>query len=157
LTQIENLRSAIRYLRNENSLLKSKELYHDLHVLPALPYRSSPEPEPAVPELDPSSPLSSPSSSLSDLPVTPTRHSLETEGKLLFREITAFQTRSKIVDISSLRGDQGWISRKRCPEVQVWEWKEEGRRLERKVEGLADRMRRLAVASAGHSGHGGVR
>lgn len=87
--------------------------------------------------------------------MTPTRHWLETEGKLLFREITAFQTRSKIVDISSLRGDQGWVSRKRSPEVQVWEWKEEGRRLERKVEGLADRMRRLAIASAGHSGHSG--
>jgi dynactin 1 len=140
--QIENLRSAIRYLRSENALLKSKDLYRDLQFLPAVSFRT---PEPPIPELDSFSPHSSPSSSFSDLPITPTRHSLETEGKLLFKDITKFQARSKVVDISSLGGGQGWTSRKRSPEVQIREWREEGRKLERKVEGLAERMSMLGV------------
>jgi dynactin 1 len=142
--QVENLRSAVRFLRSENAHFKSKELYNDLHLLPALARRM----EPSVPELDPSSPLSSPlsspsSSTSTDLPVTPTRHALETESKLLFRDIAAFQSSPRIVDISSLGNKPGWQSRKYSPEQQVWAWKVEEKRLERRVERLVERTRAL--------------
>ncbi|WVF69238.1 hypothetical protein IAT40_004014 [Kwoniella sp. CBS 6097] len=78
--QVENLRSAIRFLRHENALLKSKELYNDIHTLRTLRYKSQVDSLSSssldVPELvHPSSPSSLSSSSEesdSDLPRTPT-------------------------------------------------------------------------------------
>ncbi|KAI9631947.1 dynein associated protein-domain-containing protein [Dioszegia hungarica] len=148
--QIENLRNAIRYLRSENALLRSKDLFSALHSLPSLPYTPFIAPEPSVPELDPSTP-DSPASSTSSLPETPTRHALETESKLLFREITAFQSSPRIVDISQLGADStsgGWRSRKKSPEVQVWEWRKREKELGRRVEGFKERVRSLSVRTA---------
>ncbi|OCF42027.1 dynactin 1 [Kwoniella heveanensis CBS 569] len=125
--QVDNLRSAIRFLRHENALLKSKELYNDIHSLPTLRYRSSIDPPMSlgVPELvhpsSPSSVLSSEESD-SDMPrtptdsakfssklrgfrssdVAPTRHSIEVESKLLLESFVDFQTSNKIIDISKL-------------------------------------------------------
>ena len=144
--QVENLRSAVRFLRSENALLKSKDLYNDLHLLPALSHRF----EQPVPELEPSSALSSPSSSSSmDLPRTPTRHALETESKLLFREITAFQASPRIVDISAQGQKGGWQSKRNSPEQQMWAWKMEEGRLTRRVEKLAETVRSLGVVRRG--------
>ncbi|KAK4685386.1 dynactin 1, partial [Tremellales sp. Uapishka_1] len=149
IEQVENLKSAIRYLRSENALLKSKNLYNDLHLLPAL---SVPVSETPVPELDPSSPASPASSSSSAddayLPITPTRQSLDTESKLLYREITRFQASPRIVDISQLGGGnegQRWRSKKSSPENQMWAWKREEKKLEKRVESLNDRVRSLGV------------
>lgn len=152
--QIENLRSAIRYLRNENSLLKSKDLYRDLQLMPALPsYRPS---TPPVPDLEPSSgasgdapasPSSSSSSADSDILRTPgpTRHSLETESKLLFQQVvSSLRGKNRIVDVSDLgAGASAWKSRRKRPEVQMWEMKREERRLEQSVDDLKERLRRL--------------
>lgn len=159
--QIENLRSAIRYLRNENSLLKSKDLYRELHLMPALsPYRPS---TPPVPDLiepsstadhSPASPSSSSSSSAGDSDVLrtpgPTRHSLETESKLLFQQVVAgLRSKNRIVDVSDLgAGSSAWKSRRKRPEVQIWEMKREERRLEQSVDDLKERLRRLQRGAA---------
>ncbi|WWD18419.1 hypothetical protein CI109_102869 [Kwoniella shandongensis] len=156
--QIENLRSAVRYLRSENALLKSKELYNEIHTLPALRYRS----EPSVPDLVPStltSPGSPSSASESDgeLPKTPihqqtiTRHSLHVESKLLLKEMATFQASKKVIDISSLGAgvgekgttSRGWRRRKDDPEMQIWEARRKEKRLEKKLEGLVDRAKVL--------------
>ena len=150
--QVENLRSAIRFLRNENALLKSRTMYKDLGFLPGLystpvkgARRAPPEAELPVPELD--SP-GSPSSTDSDLPITPTSRApptklaLETEIKLLYREIAKFHSAPKIVDISNL-GAQGWKSRKQSPEWQLAEWRRTESKLERRLEDLTDQARRL--------------
>ena len=138
---MENLRSAVRFLRSENSLLKSRDLYNDLQTLPTLARRS----ESPVPELIPASSFSSPSSSFVDIPITPTRHALETESKLLFRDIAAFQSSPRIVDISGSGLKSGWHSRKNSPEQQIWTWKGEEKRLERRVDRLAERTRALGL------------
>ena len=135
-SQVENLRSAVRFLRQENAMLKSKELYDDLHFLPALSRRL----EDPAPELDPSSPIASPSSSsISEDPETPTRQSLETESKLLFRDIAAFHASPRIVDISSLSSATGWRSRKQSPEQQIWAWSVEEKKLGKRIEKLAEK------------------
>ncbi|WVQ96736.1 hypothetical protein IAU59_003843 [Kwoniella sp. CBS 9459] len=129
--QVDNLRSAIRFLRHENALLKSKELYNDIHSLPTLRYRSRVDASTSmldVPELvHPASPssLSSSEESDADLPrtptstskshqlaakikgykgsdVAPTKHSIEVESRLLLESFVNFQTSNKIVDISQL-------------------------------------------------------
>ena len=145
--QVENLRSAIRYLRSENSLLKSRHLYPDLNLFAPIPTYATPhlkaedEAEAEVPPLSPSS-----SNSDSSPPTTPiNRHSLETESKILIRDITNFQLRPRIVDISSVTSNKGWKSRKGNPEAQVGGWKKEEERLGRRVEGLKERMRGLKV------------
>ncbi len=140
--QVESLRSAVRFLRSENALLKSKDLYNDLHLLSPLARHV----DTFVPELDSPSPLSSPSSSFfTDVPITPTRHALQTESKLLFREIAAFQSSPRIVDISDLGSRGTWQSRKNSPEQQVWAWKVEEKRLERRVKKLAERTKALGI------------
>ncbi|ORX40158.1 dynein associated protein-domain-containing protein [Kockovaella imperatae] len=136
--QVENLRNALRYLRSENALLKSKDLYRGLHLLPALHYT----PEDPLPELEQSSPGSPLSETSTSYPVTPTRQSLEAESKLLFREIADFQASSKIVDISRA-GKKGWHRRKSGPEEQVWSWKLKEKRLRERVEDLAQRTKVL--------------
>lgn len=155
--KLENLRSAVRFLRSENSLLKSRHLYPDLLSLQPLRSRSAGLAvgvEAPVPELEPSSPTSpsSPSSN-SSFPLTPpvTRHSLETERKLLFREITKLHSVPKIIDISSFGGAEdtgaggGWRSRKNNPEVQMWDWRRKEKKLEKRVQGLKERLNELAV------------
>jgi dynactin 1 len=143
--QVENLRAAIRYLRRENSLLKGKELYKDLKLLPALP-ASYTAMEDEVPELDPSSPDSPSSdsdagSSVDGLgPVTPSKYTVEMESKLLWKEVSEWTAAPKIVDMSKA-ASRGWTRRKGGPEEQVWAWSVQEKELGRRVERLKDRSR----------------
>jgi dynactin 1 len=149
--QVENLRSAIRYLRSENSLLKSRHLYPDLKLLAPIPsfpiFNSIAEPnyevEGEIPGLSPTNSSESDSSPPST-PITPTPKSLETESKILIRDITNYQIKPRIVDISNIDTRRGWKSRKGSPEMQVLGWKREEEKLGRRVEGLKERMRGLS-------------
>ena len=132
--QIENLRLAIRYLRRENALLKGKEMYRDLKLLPPLAYSTLTN---DVPELDPSSP-DSPTSSSDDghgILVTPTKRSMEMQSKLLWQEVSEWTCAPKIVDISQINTRQ-WTRRKGGPEEQVWAWKEQERALAKRIANL---------------------
>ncbi|ODO01512.1 hypothetical protein I350_06332 [Cryptococcus amylolentus CBS 6273] len=156
--QVANLKSAVRFLRQENALLKSKELYKDIHSLPTLGFRSEPDVPELVPSLHKETPTTPGSESESSLPSTPThsplrslpptKHALEMESRILLHQIAKFQASPKIVDISQLGGEKvGWKSRKNAPEVQVGEWKKKERRLERRLEGLVGRARSLGERS----------
>nr|KIR89490.1 dynactin 1 [Cryptococcus tetragattii IND107] len=148
--QVESLKGAVRFLRSENALLKSRELYNDIHSLSALQYRS----EPQMPDLVPSNIPTSPSSSESSLPTTPThspmrslpmtKHIIEVESRILLHQMAKFQAIAKVVDISSLGGKEGWKSRKNAPELQYREWKKKEKRLEKKLEGLIGRSKGLS-------------
>lgn len=164
ILKIDNLKSAIRFLRSENALLKSRDLYQDLHTLPPITYHSYMPTPTSLPELSTSfSTPSSPSSSTShdDFPVTPTKQSLETESKLLYKKVIEYQSSCRIVDISQL-GDGGmtgiddvgggagrtrphWRSKKFSPEKQIWEWRVEEVKLQKRVEILKERMRGLSA------------
>jgi hypothetical protein len=62
----------------------------------------------------------------------------------LIRDITNYQLKPRIVDISNLDTRRGWKSRKRSPESQVLGWKREEEKLGRRVEGLKERMKGLS-------------
>ncbi|KGB74790.3 dynactin 1 [Cryptococcus deuterogattii R265] len=148
--QVESLKGAVRFLRSENALLKSRELYNDIHSLSALQYRF----EPQMPDLVPSNIPTSPSSSESSLPTTPThspmrslpmtKHIIEVESRILLHQMAKFQASAKVVDISNLGGKEGWKSRKNAPELQYREWKKKEKRLEKKLEGLIGRSKGLS-------------
>ncbi|RXK41589.1 dynactin 1 [Tremella mesenterica] len=157
--QVENLKTAVRFLRNENSLLKSRQLYKDLGFLPTIPYSSpSSSFSPTTwdtPDLvsnkrsnivGADGSLDSPTSSDDgELPVTPTKitkQSLETNTKLLFRQLAEFQSSPRIVDISQL-GGTAWRSKKKSPEWQMTEWRRQEQRLERRLEDLTEQAREL--------------
>jgi dynactin 1 len=147
--QIENLRCAIRFLRSENALLRSKELYKDLHALPTLPTWHVEAP---VPELEPSSPGSppSPTSSTGSIdtdhlvtPSKPSKHSLEMESRLLYQEIAQWQATPRIVDISTvLQQGTKWHRRKGSPQEQMAGLRGLEQRLRKRVAGLADQSHR---------------
>ncbi|WVQ80521.1 hypothetical protein IAT38_002626 [Cryptococcus sp. DSM 104549] len=159
--QVDNLRSAVRFLRAENAMLKSKEMYKELHAMPALRYRAGPGLPELVPSVSPGTALASGSSSESEsegeLPTTPTlearrgttggegttAHALEVESKILLHQMARFQASAKVVDISQLGAQEGWRRRKEAPEMQMWEWRKKEKRLERKLEGLVERARGL--------------
>lgn len=140
--QVENLRMAIRYLRRENALLKGKDLFKSVQLLPSIPY--SPPVE-DVPELDPSSPAS-PSSSSNDGdsfgPITPSKHTLEMESRMLWQEVTEWTVAPKIVDISKV-SSTGWTRKKGGPDDQVRAWKSQEKELGKRVERLKERTRLL--------------
>jgi len=137
-------------LRSENSLLKSRHLYPDLKLLAPIPsfpiFKSTDKPndeaEEEVPGLSPTNSSSS-DTSPPTTPITPTRQSVETESKILIRDITNYQLKPRIVDISNIDTRKGWKSRKGSPEMQVLGWKREEEKLGRRVEGLKERMRGL--------------
>jgi dynactin 1 len=126
-------------------------LYPDLKLLAPIPSfptfnptdKSNDDEEGEVPGLSPTNSSSSDTSPPST-PVTPTRQSLETESKILIRDITNFQIKPRIVDITNVDTRRGWKSRKGSPEMQVIGWKREEEKLGRRVEALKERMRGLS-------------
>ena len=150
--QVENLRAAIRYLRRENALLKGKDLYRDLHLLPPLSYVPSlslQKDAEDLPDLIPSSPTSSSSSSAldsedDDLPITPpSKFTLARESKILWDQVGKFATAPKIVDISHI-DTKGWTRRRGGPDEQVWKWRTQEKELGRKLDRLKERTRALS-------------
>ncbi|KAJ1310514.1 hypothetical protein OPQ81_007245 [Rhizoctonia solani] len=124
LEQIESLRGAVRFLRHENSYLKSQDLLRELNSLPPLGNKPSPVPLPRIPRtsirplatvIRTSSPTSEASeeeylmeelhddyetegSEEEELPPSP--HALATESKLLYRDLLSFAARPRVVDLS---------------------------------------------------------
>ena len=130
-------------------MLKSRHLYPDLNLLAPIPsfpifdpVAKPNEEEGEVPGLSPT-PSSDSDTSPPTTPITPTRQSVETESKILIRDITNYQLKPRIVDISNIDTRKGWKSRKGSPEMQVLGWKREEEKLGRRVEGLKERMRGL--------------
>ncbi|BEI94168.1 uncharacterized protein CcaverHIS019_0606270 [Cutaneotrichosporon cavernicola] len=146
--QVAGLRAALRFLRSENALLKSRDLYADVHMLPPLrPFPPSPSTPPPLTQEDsdaesdgPATPLGSPWIAHPHLPVT--KIALETESKLLLRAVAAYASSPRIVDISGIDGTS-WHSRKNSPEAQAWRLARERTRLEGRVKDLAERVRAL--------------
>ncbi|GAA5851867.1 hypothetical protein JCM8547_000082 [Rhodosporidiobolus lusitaniae] len=150
IDQITSLRSALRFLRSENSYLKSQDL---LSTLDALPSYSLPPTPPLTPE-----PCSTdedgddgPLSSRSLLPPSPFRlppEAFKTQSKLLLREARLLSATPRLVDVShvaasALREGGGagmtrkaWQPAKRDPKNQLWAEKQRAWQLQKKLEQL---------------------
>lgn len=138
IEQIDALRGAVRFLRSENSYLKSQDL---LATLDALPTYSLPAPLPEPTGL-PSFPT--PPSQDPDI----VRRAFATESKLLLREARVLSATPRVVDLSLVRpgGKSGWQPSARRPENQYWAEKERARSLGRRVDRLWA-MRPVALVS----------
>ncbi|KZV79203.1 hypothetical protein EXIGLDRAFT_632417 [Exidia glandulosa HHB12029] len=137
LEQIDSLRGTVRFLRQENSYLKGQDLLKEIRQLPDLP---SYTPPPLTP---PDSPTSSASS---EGPVTPptTLRSLALETKTLYRDVIAFSSAPKVVDLSALNkrktdGGPAWIPMRDSPAHQLLQRKRAADELSRKVRALRER------------------
>jgi dynactin 1 len=137
----------------ENSYLKGQDLLRDVEALPALP---EPIMRESTPPLVPSRLSDSEESDTeSDGPATPvTLRSLAAESKLLYREVINYATSAKVVDLSTARTSRtdrtegkAWVPRKKTPAYQVWERRQEGQRLGKKLKGLVERTSHLQVVS----------
>ncbi|KAI5478786.1 dynactin [Pseudohyphozyma bogoriensis] len=129
--QIDSLRGAVRFLRSENSYLKSQDLLAELEHLPSY----------SLPPSAPTAPAGVPSPPGRTLPHDPValRQSFATESKLLLREARLLSSTPRVVDLSLARPSgtvAGWQPSARAPENQYLAEKERVRSLGRKVEKL---------------------
>lgn len=163
LDQIDALRGTVRFLRTENSFLKGQDLLKEIEALPPLqePLNRLP-----TPPLVPSGASDTSDSDLDDPPTPPTLRTLAAESKLLYRDVIKYTTSPRVVDLSVLKkkraavaesgggegdektgtgiGTRAWLPRKKTPAYQVWERKQEGERLGRRVQALLERTNSLA-------------
>jgi dynactin 1 len=147
--QIEALRGAVRFLRNENAYLKGYDLLKEIQALPPL-YTNT---RPPTPPLDRSlTPSDSDDSDLEgrSLRRPTTVRNLATETKLLYRDVMQFSSSRRVIDLSALntqRTEIGkvWMPKKQTPAHQVWERKLEAEKLSRRVKGLLERAQNIGV------------
>lgn len=147
--QIESLRGALRFLRSENSYLKSQDLLAELDKV--LPPTALPAPSPTTNE-----PTGLPAKRLQPAPVDP--HAFATRSKALLREVRLASCSPRLVDLSTVGGGQkavagagvggrgGWQPRSRTPRAQLTAEKERWKSLRRRVELLREmRPREMAL------------
>lgn len=149
LEQIEALRGAVRFLRRENSFLKGQDLLKEIQALPLIPEFS----RPATPPLDASG-TSSESESEVETPPTPSLRSLATETNLLYRDLIAFSSSPRVVDLSIINkrrtdgthNTRGWYPKKKLPSYQLLERKMAAEELNRRVKGLFEKAHSLGIS-----------
>ncbi|KAG6808438.1 hypothetical protein H0H93_016926, partial [Arthromyces matolae] len=141
LEQIDALRGTVRFLRSENSYLKSHDVLKEIESLPPLRVSIS---RTSTPPLVPSGNSDTDDSDPESHP--PTLRSLAAETKHLYRDVIKFSSSPRVVDLSHLnskraeaKGGKVWLPKKQTPSYQVLERKMEGERLSRRVQGLLDR------------------
>ncbi|KPV72878.1 uncharacterized protein RHOBADRAFT_38979 [Rhodotorula graminis WP1] len=153
IEQISSLRSAVRFLRQENAYIKSHDLLVQVDALPSYDLPPTPPltPEPHDPlDLASSSPfLSSSRAATKSLPSP----SFAIRSAQLLREARLVSATPRLVDVSraatgsSAAGDgrKPWQAVRRDPHSQLWAEKERTRLLERKVQRLWDERPRVAT------------
>ncbi|THH30239.1 hypothetical protein EUX98_g3963 [Antrodiella citrinella] len=154
LEQIDALRGTVRFLRTENSYLRGQDLLKEIEALPSLREPLSRLP---TPPLVASGSSDTSDSDSDDTPTPPTLRTLAAESKLLYRDVIKYTSSPRVVDLSVLKkkrveeeegeekaGTRAWLPRKKTPAYQVWERKQEGERLGRRVQALLERTNTLA-------------
>lgn len=127
IQQIDSLRGAVRFLRSENSYIKSQDLLAELDDLPSY---TTPRPQPSPPR----EPTGLPAAHSANPPPL----SFATQSKLLLREARLISSTPRLVDLSLVKvgGKPGWQPSARAPRNQLLAEKERSRALSRKVQQL---------------------
>lgn len=136
IQQIDSLRGAVRFLRSENSYIKSQDLLAELDDLPSY---TAPRPQPSPPR----EPTGLPAARSANPPPL----SFATQSKLLLREARLISSTPRLVDLSLVKvgGKPGWQPSARAPRNQLLAEKERSRALSRKVQQLWE-MRQTMVS-----------
>ncbi|GAA5890444.1 hypothetical protein JCM6882_002923 [Rhodosporidiobolus microsporus] len=145
IEQITSLRSALRFLRSENSYLKSQDLLSSLNALPTYILPPTPPLTPEPPS-DSEQDDSSPTRSRFLSPLQPAKlppQAFATQSKLLLREARILSATPRLVDVSQIppvgaEGKKAWQPAKRDPRNQLWAERERSRALEKKMQALMD-------------------
>lgn len=115
----------------------------ELGELPSLSVSTS-SPRLPTPPLDASGLSDTDESDTESSPKVPSVRSLTTETKTLYREIIKFSSTPRVVDLSATKTSDGntkaWIPKKKTPIYQVAERKAQAERLNRRVQGLLERI-----------------
>ncbi|GAA5900012.1 uncharacterized protein JCM6883_006062 [Sporobolomyces salmoneus] len=143
--RIHSLRSTIRFLRSENSYLKSQDLLAELDSLPSYELPPTPPLTPEPPSTSDDEELSAPPLSL--VAARSTRSTLPAQSfairsKQLLREARLISATPQLVDLSQVSRvnstDTRERSARRDPKQQLWAEKERVRNLERKMRNLVE-------------------
>ncbi|GAA5942628.1 uncharacterized protein JCM15063_000844 [Sporobolomyces koalae] len=141
--KITSLRSAVKFLRSENSYLKSQDLLSDLDAIPLFELPPTPPltPEPCSDSEHEAGPTGT--SSLSrrseSNPKALAPQSFAVRSKLLLQEARLVLATPRLVDLSQVSASQGdrrrkaWTPARRDPRNQLWAERERGHALERKM------------------------
>lgn len=141
LEQIEALRLSVRYLRSENSYLKSQDLLAKLDDLPT--YALPPTP-PDSPPRSKGLPGGTKSQEWSSLDPVVQKRAFMNESRSLLQEARVLSSTPRLVDLSLLTprtagvGETGWTARRRNPVEQLEAERDRTRNLARKVERLLE-------------------
>lgn len=129
--QIESLRGAIRFLRSENSYLKSQDMLGTLEDLPTYTVASAPPPS------TPSQLAGIPARSLREISTDPTarRREFASESRQLLLEARLLSATPKVVDLSLPQRGR-WQPGSRAPQHQLRAEKERVQDLARRVDKL---------------------
>jgi len=137
IDQIQALRNAVRFLRSQNSYLKSYDLLSQIKSLPPI---QPPELPPTPPPSEPSSPKGTP---VQDIP--PPRleiprsgsdryRVLNSETRHLFKEAIKLSSMPQIVDLTKVKKNGGWMRSSDRPENQLRVQREKFKKLGKRVE-----------------------
>lgn len=157
---IESLRGAVRFLKQENSLLKGQSMLRDLEELKPIVERPVSKAAPPV-ETEPVH-VGRPRPTLPTMPSDPVvrEQALASEARSLKREALMLSATPRLVDLVSARPSgakrPGWQSMARAPEAQYRSEKERMRALARKFDALRERQASWTRGPPSSSVVGGV-
>lgn len=113
VSQIESLRGTVRYLRSQNSFLRSQDLLADLSSLPTYETATHPSEENA--------------------------RIIKEESAALFRQVAEMSSRAKVVDLSKIETGKAWNRMEDRPKIQLERKRAQLEILKKKVDRLADK------------------
>ncbi|KAH8922303.1 hypothetical protein BT69DRAFT_1282355 [Atractiella rhizophila] len=135
IEQLEALKGAVRFLRSENSFLKSQDMIAELNSLPT--YAVPPLTPPSSPKQNGEN-VAQPTGSISDRPSDRIR-SLALQSKSLFKEAVTLSAAPKIVDLTKVKPGK-WMPMADKPEYQLKDRRQRIKMLSKRVRGLQEEM-----------------
>lgn len=130
IEKIDSLMSIVKYLKSENSYLKSRDRLSTLKSLKPLTMHRPPTPT----LLTDSENDSDSDSGEESLPEKPSVHELSVQGRSITYKLVDHLASKKVVDLSRLKQGQVWQRSDCKPEQQLYKSQNESRKLIKKAE-----------------------
>lgn len=108
----------MRYLRSQNALIQSRDLFKELDRLPSY-------------------------DSLNDQDTKARTKHLQERSAALFKEVASFSSRSKVIDLSSVQPGKAWTPSDRKPSAQLAAKRATLEKLKAKVDKLTEEKRTI--------------
>jgi hypothetical protein len=113
----------VRYLRSQNALIQSRELFKELDQLPTYDSLNNQEAK------------------------ARTKH-LQEQSAALFKEVASYSSRSKVIDLSLIQPGKAWTPSERKPSAQLAAKRATLEKLKAKVDKLTEENRAAGTSRA---------